>query len=150
VRSACATADSLDSAGKVRDGRYTLALYCIDALLDTIHALSALDRDGEAPAPADDRLHRLHLTLISTVPTLPLKLLPRVLEEIRSTFKAYGSADSGSAKMKDLVDAIFVEISERVGDREKEFVMRWWYENRESFLGGRERKARVGLLESRL
>lgn len=104
----------------------------MDALLDAIHELSALDASA-----ADERLHRLHLTLISVVPSLPLKLLPRVLEEIRTILTTRGGAQSGSGdKVKVLVDATFVEISERVGDREKELVMRWWYDNRISFLYG--------------
>jgi hypothetical protein len=104
----------------------------VDALLDAIHELSALDASA-----ADERLHRLHLTLISVVPSLPLKLLPRVLEEIRTILTTRGGAQSGSGdKVKVLVDATFVEISERVGDREKELVMRWWYDNRISFLYG--------------
>lgn len=68
------------------------------------------------------------------VPSLPLKLLPRVLEEIRTILTTRGGAPSGSVKV--LVDATFVEISERVGDREKELVMCWWYDNRISFLYG--------------
>ncbi|KAJ7164653.1 hypothetical protein C8R43DRAFT_1086103 [Mycena crocata] len=122
VRSACASA---------RDDTYALAWYCVDALLDTIHQLD--------PSPVSDRLHRLHLTLVSIVPSLPLKLLPRVLEEIKAILTTGGSAaqSDGGGKVREVVDATFLEISERVGDREKEFVMRWWYDNRASFFDGR-------------
>ncbi|KAJ7459669.1 hypothetical protein FB451DRAFT_1271116 [Mycena latifolia] len=124
VRSACAC-DGMD-------GMYALARYCIEALLNTIHELSLLRDGGQDPSIVNDRLHRLHLTLVSVVPTLPLKLLPQVLEEIRAILT---TAPSHSGKRKELADAIFVEISERVGDREKEYVMHWWYDNRNSFLG---------------
>ncbi|KAJ7163306.1 hypothetical protein C8R46DRAFT_1102948 [Mycena filopes] len=124
VRSACASGGKADG-----DGAYALAWYCVDALLDAIHALSS-DSDSDADK---ERLHRLHLTLISVVPALPLKLLPRVLEEIGSAILAK-SGDTGALK-KELVEATFVEISERVGDREKEVVMRWWYDRRFGFEG---------------
>ncbi|KAJ6584755.1 hypothetical protein B0H19DRAFT_1368265 [Mycena capillaripes] len=132
VRSASASAyDQTSAAGDLADDRYALAWYCIDALLEAIHVLS----DAE-PSAASERLHRLHLTLISVVPSLPLKLLSRVLEEIRTVLTTRGGAQSDSGdKVKVLVDATFVEISERVGDREKELVMRWWYDNRISFYG---------------
>ncbi|KAJ7134406.1 hypothetical protein C8R44DRAFT_424065 [Mycena epipterygia] len=144
VRSASASAHSLNSAGDLTDDTYTLAWYCIDALLDTIHELA------QNPSTVnDDRLHRLRLTLISVVPSLPLKLLPRVLEEIRVMLTARGSrAQSDTGKVQELVDATFVELSERVGDREKEHVMRWWYDNRISFLEGRENENSPSRTES--
>jgi len=42
---------------------------------------------------------------------------------------------SGGDKRKELVEELFKEILERVGDREKEFVLRWWYEVREEMVG---------------
>jgi hypothetical protein len=110
-----------DLAERDADEGYALAWYCVDALLGAIHALAAAGGDAA-------RLHRLHLALISAVPALPLALLPRVLEEIRAAVLT-------SARAKDLVDAAFVEIAERVGDREKELAMRWWYDNRALFQG---------------
>ncbi|KAJ7695979.1 hypothetical protein B0H17DRAFT_412670 [Mycena rosella] len=138
VRSACASARGPNSAGDDTD-TYALAWYCIDMLLGTIHELSLL-RDGHGngqdASSINDRLHSLQLTLVSVVPALPLKLLPRVLEEARAILTAHGAqSDSGETQTKELVDAMFVEISERVGDREKEYVMRWWYDNRTEFLG---------------
>ncbi|KAF7365404.1 hypothetical protein MVEN_00412900 [Mycena venus] len=147
VRSASASAHSSNSAGDLAlaDEGYTLAWYCVDTLLDAIHALS-VGSDSSLENSNDERLHRLHLTLISVVPTLPLKLLPRVLEEVKTilTTRGGGGGDvqldvSSGAKAKELVDATFVEISERVGDREKELVMRWWYDNRILFQGPGDR-----------
>lgn len=110
-----------DRAERDTEEQYALAWYCVDALLGAIHALAEAGEDAE-------RLHRLHLALISAVPSLPLALLPRVLGEIRAAVLT-------RARAKDLVDATFVEISERVGDREKELAMRWWYDNRSLFQG---------------
>ncbi|KAF8208718.1 hypothetical protein K438DRAFT_1961289 [Mycena galopus ATCC 62051] len=128
MRSASASAHGANAADG--GGGYALAWYCVDALLGAIHAPLLADADRE-------RRHRLHLTLISVLPSLPLNMLPRVLEEIKTILTARGEeldADSGG-KVSELVDATFMEISERVGDREKELMMRWWYENRGLFEG---------------
>lgn len=43
-------------------------------------------------------------------------------------------------KRKELIEELFRETLERVGDREKEVVMRWWYDVRgELFGSGNER-----------
>ncbi|KAJ6509021.1 hypothetical protein C8R45DRAFT_462923 [Mycena sanguinolenta] len=123
VRGASASAHSPNLAGNGEAADDALAWYCVDVLLEAIRGLSSASSGNE-------RLHRLHLTLISVVPSLPLNLLPRVLEEIKTILTA-----TNSGKAAELVDATFVEISEQVGDREKELVMRWWYENRDSFRG---------------
>jgi hypothetical protein len=73
-----------------------------------------------------ERLHRLRLMLISTVPSLPLPLMIRVLDEIRDIIVNMGEV----LVRTELADALFVEILENVGDREKEASMRWWYTNR--------------------
>lgn len=119
------------------DENYTLAWYCIESILDAIHS------ESPASDSSSERLHRLHLTLIAAIPSLPLKLLPRVLEEIRNIITMRCNPDSelkSSAgmswrdKRKDLVDALLDEILGKVGDREKEYVMRWWYGHRREFL----------------
>jgi hypothetical protein len=73
-----------------------------------------------------EHLHRLRLMLISTVPSLPLPLMIRVLDEIRDIIVNMGEV----LVRTELADALFVEILENVGDREKEASMRWWYTNR--------------------
>ena len=50
----------------------------------------------------------------------------RVLDEIRNNIVAVGE----QGERKELIDALFAEILENVGDREKEVSMRWWYTNR--------------------
>ncbi|EGN98046.1 hypothetical protein SERLA73DRAFT_109381 [Serpula lacrymans var. lacrymans S7.3] len=118
VRSASTSADD------TRDEQYALAWFCVDALLTAIRWLSY---PTSANANAD-RLHRLHLTLISCVPSLPLPLLPRVLEATRAIVDSASTADH--TQRQELVDALFAEITEHVGDRERELTMRWWIENR--------------------
>lgn len=34
-----------------------------------------------------------------------------------------------------MVDNLFEEIMQKVGDREKELVMRWWFEEKKALLG---------------
>ncbi|KAF8629292.1 hypothetical protein AX15_003525 [Amanita polypyramis BW_CC] len=140
-----------------------LAWYCVETLLEAIQDLSKPDLSkvedkGEekerqtaqdAPAYLESHLHRLHLTLVATVPSLPPPLLLPVLDKIRDTIlegaypqhhphpiartdeaedtrSSSGVAGEGKAE---LVNALFKEIFERVGDGEKETVMRWWYDN---------------------
>lgn len=71
-------------------------------------------------------MHRLRLILVSCVPAVPLALLPRLLEPIRLAI----DTALEDQKRKELIDALFVEINERVGDREKEYMIRWWGEQR--------------------
>ncbi|TFK24406.1 hypothetical protein FA15DRAFT_669639 [Coprinopsis marcescibilis] len=150
VRSACAcsSAMSLDGAEQpTQDDTYSLGWYCVQTLLDTLRNIEKA-RSGSSKgktAEADigtERVHRLHLTLISTISSLPLLLLSRLLPEIYtiilSTYPrggGSGSAREGEAltseeRRKELVEALFREILEGVGDREKEFSMTWWYIHR--------------------
>lgn len=96
--------------------------YCIDALLASIQSSS---EDKE-------RAHRLHLTLVSTLPSLPLRLLQSTLSSIRDILQIL---PIGSDERKTLVEDLFSEILERIGDQEKEFVMRWWYDERDGLVG---------------
>ena len=58
-----------------------------------------------------------------------MKLLSRGLDEIR---KCIVSEDEKSRR-EGLVGEVLKEILERVGDREKVIVMKWWQSNRDSF-----------------
>ncbi|KAF8648125.1 hypothetical protein AX16_006390 [Volvariella volvacea WC 439] len=147
-------------------GHYALSWFCIDRLIGAIR-----DVEKQIERPADlassqnqeerqkdkARLYKLHLTLISTVSSLPLPLLIRTLEEIRGIIAKYplipfpatkgketDQEDDGKAKAqsegerKELVDALFEELLEKVGDREKEEAVRWWYKHRDELLHGRK------------
>lgn len=96
--------------------------YCLQALLDRIHSIST-------QRPRSDHLHRLHLTLVATVPSVSLTLLPRLLDEIQTVMRN----TTESSRREELVHALFKELLENVGDQEKEYVMRWWYEHQEEF-----------------
>jgi hypothetical protein len=96
------------------DDQYALAWFCIDTLVLAICSFS--EQEG-----AEERVHRLHLALISTISSLPLPLLPLALNEVRDIV-----GSGGGEKKQELVDALFGEILERVGDREKEIVLGWW------------------------
>lgn len=67
--------------------------------------------------------------LVSSLPTIPLKLLPRGLEEIRKCIVG----EDEKSRREELADEVLKEILERVGDREKVIVMEWWQSNRGSF-----------------
>ncbi|KAF4577230.1 hypothetical protein EYR36_005217 [Pleurotus pulmonarius] len=121
--------------------KYGLTWYCIEALLNAIRDLSDERTRSQSLGAYDDHRHRLHLMLISTIPSLPLDLLPRALDEIRAIIiqGRKRHIDLGStparladreARCKELNQALLSEILEGVGDLEKDFVMRWWYDNR--------------------
>jgi hypothetical protein len=123
----------------------SLAWYCIQLLLDNIHNKEGNQMDEE-------RLNRLLLTLISSIPSLPLVLMLQALEEIKSiitslsplsklsTSKISSSLPNMEGLMKkkiepsELAKALFNELIERVGYREKSAVMQWWYQNRSGLL----------------
>lgn len=73
-----------------------------------------------------DRRHRLHLALISSMPSLPLALLPRALSAVKDVI----DGALNDASHKELVEALFEEIMENVGDAEKEYAVHWWNERR--------------------
>ena len=161
VRSACVSAYEFDG---LPDETYSLAWYCVQLILDKLRDLTspaAHDVKGKGKARGDDvkvedrsveRVHRLRLVLISMVSSLPLLLMSRVLEEIRimllTTTAAAQPADSDEEsaaegrRRKELVEALFSEFLEGVGDREKEAAIRWWYQHRPMLISGREEEKR--------
>ena len=102
------------SASLTRDP--ALAWLCISSILATCKELPQ----------GVNRRHRLYLALISSLPSLPLALLPRALSAVGDVIE--GTPDDASRK--ELVEALFREIMENVGDAEKEYVVRWWNEQR--------------------
>jgi hypothetical protein len=146
----------------------SLAWYCIQLLLDTIHFEKHRDIKGKGKeddisseaAVFKERLYRLYLTLISAVPSLPLVLMFRALDEIKIIITSLPSSSSESisatptasasastrgtypVKMNlegstrgELVKALYDEILNRIGYREKGAMMRWWYDNRADLQG---------------
>ena len=108
---------------------------------------------AKASADDDDRIHRLSLMLISTISSLPVTFMLRALNEVYNIIiSAYSysspspSQDGGSGgvvvdngnkegsqqserkrRKKELLDTLFSEILEKIGDCEKEAAMKWWY-----------------------
>ena len=97
------------------------AWYCLQTLIDLIRSISS-------QRPSSDYLHRLHLTLIATLPSVSLVLLPRLLEVIHTIVLENATPE----RKGELVDTMFKEILENIGDQEKEFAMRWWYDHRDA------------------
>ena len=139
---------------------YTLAWYCVQLILDTIKELSPQSQNSKRKEVAEhdvkptDRVHRLHLMLISTISSLPLPLMLRALEETRRLITIYpadddddddndrvgtATSEEGSGKpggKLELLEALFNELLEKTGDREKETAMRWWYKYRPELISG--------------
>jgi hypothetical protein len=57
-------------------------------------------------------------------------LLPDALSAVADAIR-----DSKGEDLHEMADEVFKEIMENVGDREKEYCLRWWEEQREA-LGG--------------
>ena len=146
VRSAGA---SLFTSSGAPDDMYTLAWYCVQLILDIINQLSSsqlqhpksnanahteAEAEGDAKTTTTDRVHRLHLMLISTISSLPLPLMLRALEETRRLITAYpgdddadgvGAVDAEEVTGKaELLEAMFNELLEKTGDRDKGTAMR--------------------------
>ncbi|TDL23183.1 hypothetical protein BD410DRAFT_858264 [Rickenella mellea] len=96
---------------------------CVETLLDAIHECAHEPDNGVDSITAERQ--RLSLTLISIVPNVDAILLPRVLGEVEALIE-----DEKDLKKRGvLVNALFEEILQRVGDREKEAAMQWWHEH---------------------
>jgi len=104
----------IKSASLTRDP--ALAWLCVSSIVATCKELSQ----------DIDRRHRLYLALISSLPSLPLTLLPQALSAVKDAI----DSTLDDATRKELVEALFHEIMENVGDAEKGYVVRWWNERR--------------------
>lgn len=110
-----------------------MSRYCIDLLSAAIAAAcspsSPSPSSSASPSPehedAGAHAHRLRLTLISTLPALPLGTLEHALQVV---LDAILSPSVSPERRGELVEALFSEVLERVGDGEKEVVMRWWHD----------------------
>lgn len=137
--------ESNANAAEDKPSQFTLTWYCIEELLGAIQNL-----ENEADK---EQKHRLHLTLISCVSALPLSLLGRVLKEVHSVLDTSanvskvekeselklepGTAQEQNPLGAELVQALYREVLEVVGDREKEYVLRWWSAFATEHNGGR-------------
>ena len=99
--------------------------FCLSSLLSALSDLSATTDDDAA-----QRRHRLHLVLVSTLSALPLVILPEALNAVEDAIRG-----SKGGEQRELAKEVFKEIMENVGDREKEYCLRWW-EGQRSHLEG--------------
>ena len=110
--------------------------FCLSSLLSTLSGLSEKE-DAQ-------RRHRLRLVLASTLSALPLAVLPDALAAVADEIR-----DSKSEERTELAREVFKEIMENVGDREKEYCLHWWEEQREALKGSVE-ATKGGLTLARL
>ena len=134
VRSAGSFGGAPDAESGVLSAGDAFAWYCVDRLLRAVQSPPGGDtqRNADIAVTSEDQLHRLRLALVSTVPSVSLVLLPRLLESVRGVVTAIARGEG----REELVRALFQEIATRVGDEEKEYATRWWYEHKGELLGG--------------
>lgn len=89
------------------------------------------DASEETDAQIEE-LTRLRLALISLTPNVTIQLLPYLLQEVDRIV----SGERDRRRKRILIDAVFDEVLERVGDEEKEYAMRWWNERLPSWSEG--------------
>ena len=111
-----------------------------------------VEADNDTMGADNDRTHRLSLMLISSISALPMTIMLRALDEVYIIISAYSyssspsrddssGADDGNiregseqserqGRKKELLEALFSEILEKIGDCEKEAAMKWWYTHR--------------------
>lgn len=100
---------------------------CLSSL---VSLLTSLLEAGDA-----QRRHRLRLVLVSTLSALPAVVLPDGLNAVSDAIR-----DSKDEERWELVREVFKEIIENMGDREKEYCLRWWEEQRDALEGSIEMK----------
>ena len=137
----------------------TMSWYCVEVLLDAIRhvgvapvratlpysaapkaeASSSASAASESTQTPSEHLHRLHLTLIAIVPSVSLKILPRLLTEVKAVILSVPLSSSErevnrrwQEMREELVEALFKAISQDVGDSKKDYAIRWWYNNLDS------------------
>jgi hypothetical protein len=112
--------------------------FCLSSLLSAL-----ADHPAADSAP---RRHRLRLVLVSTLSALPLMVLPDALNAVSDAMR-----DSKGDEQRELGRDVFKEIMENVGDREKEYCLRWWEEQRDALEGDGKGKGRGrGALSARM
>jgi hypothetical protein len=67
---------------------------------------------------------------VSTLSALPLVVLPDALNGVSDAIR-----DSKGEERRELAREVSKEIMENVGDREKEYCLRWWDEQRDALEG---------------
>ncbi|KAM6503399.1 hypothetical protein JOM56_000342 [Amanita muscaria] len=122
------------SGGVNTQSSAALAWYCIDTLFEAFDDFESVKgKQKEMQNTSQDsaaHLHRLHLTLIATVSSLPLSLMLPVLDKIADILREGTARGVSQEQKEELRSALFKEILEKVG--EKQAAMRWWFDNLQS------------------
>ncbi|EKM49498.1 uncharacterized protein PHACADRAFT_201209 [Phanerochaete carnosa HHB-10118-sp] len=127
------------------------AWFCVELLLDAINTYAA----GALTEQENEHRQKLLLTLVSTVPSVSLRLLPRLLAAILKLLESPAASKSYSPDAaadkdrswgqkdgrKDIIKAFFEELL-NVGDEEKEHALWWWGEHKERLADGVEGQPR--------
>ncbi|KAG8933811.1 hypothetical protein FRC02_011133 [Tulasnella sp. 418] len=102
-----------------------LAQLCIDKVWDKIEAVAA----GSNPeqSSSQEQAHKLRLALVSSISAASSRLLPDLLQRLRSTMLD----EKDIRRKKELVSAAFKHVSVGAADADREIVMRWWLKLRE-------------------
>ena len=108
------------SCSSPEDG--SLAWFCIQLLVDKINGLTSKLDGSEARS---EELRRLRLTLLSTVPSIPLP--SPLLGQLLSAIDLFIRNESVEQERSTLLTAMYEIILKEVGDAEREFVMQWWF-----------------------
>ena len=123
VRSASrGTTQSLPGDHLGKNVKQNLAWLCVAELLRALESTQPTRQGKELEGRIEER-KRLQLTLVSLISNVVLELLPRVLAEVDRTIVA----EKDESHRQVLIQAVFDEILDRVGDGEKELAIRWWY-----------------------
>lgn len=106
-------------------GDPALAWFCIESLVSllSVYPTTTVSSSADTDVQATERM-RLSLALVSCIPNVSPILLPRLLGEIERSI----DDESDARRQRALIDAVFTEITERVGATEKAPVVRWWFE----------------------
>ena len=96
--------------------------------------ISSLITESKSPSLSSSEQHRIHLTLNSLISDVTLELLPYLLGEVGRVI----DNEADPARRQTLIDVAYEEIMEKVGDKEKDEVLRWWLEGTKQWnKGGR-------------
>ncbi|KZW03259.1 hypothetical protein EXIGLDRAFT_828622 [Exidia glandulosa HHB12029] len=112
-----------------------LALLFVETVLDSgLPSASSSSEPSSSSSPTmsppSATTLRRGLMLASLLPALPVRLLPRVLEELRATA---ASSALGREQARELGNAVYEEISERAGDAARGILVPWWMQNADLF-----------------
>lgn len=134
VQTACEVGLALHSPA---NGRWTaegnsaalsLGLWTVELLLSALHPTKG---ERASLSMTETRRSRLSFMLVSLISCVPPLLLTRVLAEVKKVILS----EKADGQKQALVDAVFREVLETVGDSGKQEALQWWYDDLTRALG---------------